>query len=400
MFGGTLKKILIVGASSYQLPGILKAKEMGLWTAVLDQNPNAPGVAYADTFFEVSTTDEAGVLEAATSFGADAIFTLATDQPMRAVAFASERLNLPGLTYDVAVRATDKFCQMETLKEMGVPIPWFLRVKESERLNPKEIPSFPCISKPVDSSGSRGVIYISDPDELNQSIVYSASFGKNKEVILQEFMEGPEVSCEMLVIDGQPVLLQVTDKITSGKPHFVEIGHSQPSSLPKAALAAIEKVACDACRAIGIKNSATHVEIMLTCDGPKIVELGARMGGDLIGTHLVELSTGIDMTRAAIMLALGLKPVIECGQPRASATSFMLANSGWVKKIGGVDKAQSQEGVQALFMFAREGDRIQQLKNGSDRLGQVVATADTPREALARCKKALSFIDIMVSDQN
>jgi len=124
------------------------------------------------------------------------------------------------------------------------------------------------------------------------------------------------------------------------------------------------------------------------------------MGGDLIGTHLVELSTGIDMTRAAIMLALGLKPVIEYGKPRASATSFMLANSGWVKKIDGVDKAQSQEGVQALFMFAREGDRIQQLKNGSDRLGQVVATADTPQEALARCKKALSFIDIMVSDQN
>ena len=92
-------------------------KVMGLWTAVLDQNPNAPGVAYADAFFEVSTTDEAGVLEAATSFGADAIFTLATDQPMRAVAFASERLNLPGLTYDVAVRATDKFCQMEALKE-------------------------------------------------------------------------------------------------------------------------------------------------------------------------------------------------------------------------------------------------------------------------------------------
>ena len=394
-----MKKILIVGASSYQLPGILKAKEMGLWTAVLDQNPNAPGVAYADTFFEVSTTDEAGVLEAATSFGADAIFTLATDQPMRAVAFASERLNLPGLTYDVAVRATDKFCQMEALTEKGVPIPWFLRVKESERLNPKEIPSFPCISKPVDSSGSRGVIYISDPDELNQSIVYSASFGKNKEVILQEFMEGPEVSCEMLVIDGQPVLLQVTDKITSGKPHFVEIGHSQPSSLPKAALAAIEKVACDACRAIGIKNSATHVEIMLTCDGPKIVELGARMGGDLIGSQLVQLSTGVDMTRAAIELALGQRPMVERHVAPASATVFLLAKSGIITEIYGIESAKELPGIEDVYFFFGVGDRVYSLKTGSDRIAQVVAVADTPEEALARCEKALSMIEITVSDK-
>lgn len=394
-----MKRILIVGASPYQLPGIVKAIEMGLFVGVVDQNPNAPGVRYANVFYEVSTTDEVGVWEAAKDFQADAVFTLATDQPMRAVAYATEQLGLPGLPRDVAVTATDKYLMREALRAKAVPIPWFIRIKDGQHLDPASVLSFPCISKPVDSSGSRGVMYLDDPKHLDASIAYSASFSKHREVIVEEFMEGPEVSCEMLVVDGQPVVLQVTDKITSGKPHFVEIAHSQPSLLPKEALSAIETLASDACLALGLDNCAAHVEIMLTFEGPKIVELGARMGGDLIGSQLVQLSTGVDMTRAAIELALGQRPMVERHVAPASATVFLLAKSGIITEIYGIESAKELPGIEDVYFFFGVGDRVHSLKTGSDRIAQVVAVADTPEEALARCEKALSMIEITVSDK-
>ncbi len=124
------KKLFIVGASVLQLPAILKAKEMGLEVAVADYDPKAVGIEYADAFYEVSTIDADGITAAAEDFGADGIMTLATDMPMRSVAAAAQKLGLPGISPQTAVKATDKGEMIKAFKEYSVESPWFFIIED------------------------------------------------------------------------------------------------------------------------------------------------------------------------------------------------------------------------------------------------------------------------------
>lgn len=145
-----MKKLLIIGASVLQLPAIKKAKEMGLYVAVADYNPKAVGIEYADEYFEVSTIDEERIYQVAKDFNADGIMTLATDMPMRSVAYATSKLKLVGISYDTALKATDKGAMISAFEKMGVEHPWYFIVD-----NPDMVDSviskitYPCICKPI-----------------------------------------------------------------------------------------------------------------------------------------------------------------------------------------------------------------------------------------------------------
>jgi len=391
------KRIFIVGASSLQLPAIRKAKSMGLRVGVADFNPEAVGVEYADEYFNVSTNDECGIYQAAKAFRADGVLTLATDRPIRAAAYATDKLGLPGISYETAIRATDKEEMIRAFEAHDVAHPWFHVVDKCvcSATTGSEI-AYPCVSKPVDGSGSRGVVLINHADELGEAIRYSATYGYDKRVIIEQFLEGTEVSVEVFVVDRVPQILAVTDKITTGRPHFVEVGHSQPSRIDLADLRAIEDLAARACLAVGIDQGPAHVEIMLTKEGPKMIELGARLGGDYIATHLVPLSTGIDVVGAVIVLALGGQPDLEPKHNRGAAIRYFSVQPGILKRIEGVEEAQLKEGVEEISTFKRVGDAITELRSSSDRVGMVIAHGDSPTQALKSCEAALEGIVIVV----
>lgn len=391
------KRILIVGASDFQLPAILKAKEMGLYVGVADINAAAVGVPYADRFFNVSTIDAEGIYMAAKEFAADGIVTLCTDMPMRAIAYACEKLGLRGLDVASAIRATDKGMMIEAFERSGVAHPKYQVLPSGNfKMFDKEAFTFPIITKPTDNSGSRGIMKVDSAEELQAALLYSSNDGRSGDVIVEEFMTGPEVSVELMVNDGIPHVLQVTDKLTTGAPHFVEIGHSQPSRLPKADLEEIKALAKHAALAVGIKNGAGHAEIILTKKGPKLVEIGARMGGDCITTHLVPLSTGIDMTRATIQVALGETPDIHSTCELGSAIRFIIPPKGKVVSVTGKEQAEAVQGVKLVDIQCKVGQILGELENGTKRVGYVIAQSDTPEDAIDICNKALSLIKISV----
>lgn len=393
-----MKRLFMIGASILQLPGIKKAKELGYYVGVADYDPNAVGIPYADEYFNVSTIDEEKIFEAAKEFRADGIMTLATDMPMRSVAYACQKLGLVGVNYDTAVKATDKGEMIKAFEAAGVEHPWYYIVNNPgdwEKILDKV--TYPCITKPTDNSGSRGIMLVNNREELEDAIFYSSENGRKGGVIVEEYMVGPEVSVEVVVHDGVPHVLQVTDKLTTGAPHFVEIGHSQPSRLPADGVEKIKDLARRAALAVGIKNGPAHVEIILTKDGPKMVELGARMGGGCITTHLVPLSTGIDMIKATIDICLGQTPDIEQKADMGSAIRFFLVPSGTIKKIEGVEDAEKIPGVKEISFTKHVGDESVELSSGADRVGYVIAQADTPEEAVTICEKALKTIKFALS---
>ena len=392
-----MKKVLIIGASILQLPAIRKAKELGYYVGVADYNPNAVGVAEADEYFNVSTIDVDGVVKVAKIFKPDGIMTLATDMPMRAVAKACEVCGLPGISFDTAIKATDKGEMIKAFEAASVEHPWYYIVPSRAELTTliDEI-TYPCIMKPTDNAGSRGVVLCHSREELESEYIYSRQESRGGRVIIEEYLEGPEFSIEIMVVDGEPHVLQITDKLTTGAPHFVEMGHSQPTRQNEANREKIRDLAVRACKAVGIHIGPAHVEMILTKDGPKMVELGARMGGDCITTHLVPLSTGIDMVGCTIKLACGERFDIEPKFNKGSAIRYFDAHDGVIKNIDGIDDAKKIAGVQEISIVHQVGETIGEIDSSTDRVGFVIAQGETVEEAVNSCEKAMEKVHFVI----
>lgn len=390
-----MKKLLIVGASILQLPAIKKAKENGYYTIVADFNPNAIGIPYADEFHCVSTIDVEGITKLAEEIKPDGIMTLATDMPMRALAYATSKLGLPGITFETAVMATDKGEMIKAFEKHGVEHPWYFIVDDENQLIAiVEKVTFPCVMKPTDNAGNRGVCFVANKEELLKEYSYSHDNSRSGQVIIEEYMEGQEVSVEIVVYKGDVHILAVTDKLTLGKPYFVEIGHAEQSQKSAETVAAIKDLATRAVKSVGIDNSPAHVEIMVTEDGPKMVELGSRMGGGCITSHLVPLSTGIDMIKSVMDLALGLEPDLEPKFNKGSALRHIVGVEGVIESIDGLEESRNVPGVIEVTMLKNIGDECHYFKNGADRIGYVIAQGKDAAEAIAICEEAIKKIQI------
>lgn len=388
---------MIVGASVLQLPAILKAKEMGLHVAVADYNPKAMGIKYADKYYDANTMDEDAILAASEDYQPDGIMTLATDMPMRGVAKTSDKLHLHSINYETAVKATDKYDMIKAFKAHNVPSPWYFVVDTLVDLKALETEiSFPCIIKPTDNAGSHGVAKIYSFQELLENYEYAHSCSRHGKVIVEEFLDGPEVSVEVMVINGKVNILQITDKITTEAPHFVEMGHTQPSRLPEQTKEAIREVATAACLAVGIDKGPAHVEMKVTKRGPVMIELGARMGGDNITTHLVPLSTGIDMVGSTIKVALGeepdITPTLHCG----SAIRYFEVPFGTIKAIENEDVAKQIPGVRQITFTKGIGEESTPIHCSNDRIGFVIAQGETAEKAAEICDIAMKIIKILI----
>jgi len=390
-----MHKILIIGASILQLPAILKAKEMGFHVGVIDYNPEEVGVPYADVFFDISTIDIDGILQTAKEFKPIGIMTMATDMPMRAIANATTKLGLPGISMETAIKATDKGEMIKAFHANNIETPWFFLIDHTKDLAAiKDTLCFPCIMKPTDNAGSRGVMLVENREALTGAYEYSKNHSRCGSVIIEEYMTGHEVSVEVMAVNGTIHILAVTDKLTTGAPYFVEMGHCQPSQLPDEDLKKIADLAKRATNALGIKIGPAHVEIMLTKNGPKMIEIGARMGGDCITSHLVPLSTGIDMTQATIAVATGQSPELKPRLSKGSAIRYFDSPKGTITDISGVDEAKKIAGIKEIIFSKKVGDQICAVKSSIDRAGYVIAQAQSAKTAIDICNKAARRIHI------
>ena len=174
------------------------------------------------------------------------------------------------------------------------------------------------------------------------------------------------------------------------------MGHSQPSRLPVDVQEAIRNVTVAACKAIGIDKGPAHVEMKVTKRGPVMIELGARMGGDNITTHLVPLSTGIDMVGSTIKMALGEEPDIEPALHCGSAIRYFEVPFGTIKAIEKVEEAKNVPGVKQITFTKEVGDESTPIHCSNDRIGFVIAQGATAEEAVKACEEAMSIVNVVI----
>lgn len=299
------KNIAIIGASYLQLPLVRKAREMNLRSICFAWDKGAVCKNEVDVFHPISITEKEAILSVCKEEKIDGICTIASDVAAPTVAFVADALGLVGNEYEAAVRANDKYQMRSAFKKAGIPCPRFASVASGDSVDFRDW-HFPLIVKPCDRSGSLGVQKVNDMTELLQGISRARSYSFKKKAIVEEYIEGREISVEFISFQSKHYPLTITDKVTTGPPHFVELEHHQPAALSGQQFDAIYDLTKRALSALGITNGASHTEYKITDDGRVfMIELGARMGGDFIGSDLVWLSTGYDFVKGVIQVALG-----------------------------------------------------------------------------------------------
>lgn len=300
-----MKKLAIIGASYLQQPLVEKCKELGIYSICFAWEEGAVCKNICDKFYPISTVDKEAILKACVEEKIDGITTIASDVATLTVCYVADKMGLVANPDKYSRTATNKYLMRQCFMEHNVPSPKFCL---TDGQIPEVIKSFcfPVIVKPTDRSGSRGVEKVLKQDNLQQAIDRARHESFQQKAVIEEFVEGREISVESISFKGKHYVLQITDKVTTEAPFFVELEHHQPSSLPEDIQNRVKGIVLNALDALHIQYGASHSELKITEDGDiRVIEIGARMGGDFIGSDLVRLSTGYDFLKGVIEVALG-----------------------------------------------------------------------------------------------
>lgn len=304
---GFRKKLAIIGANEYQNRLILKAKELGIETHVFSWGGGEIGELSADNFYHVDVRDKQEILERCKALKVDGVCSIASDLTNITVNYIREQLGYIKNSNRCLELTTNKYFMRDALKAGGSPIPDYRIAKNNQSLT--KLCHFPYIVKPVDRSGSRGVNLVHNFEQLQKAVEESIDESFLSESIIEEFIEGDEYSIESYSNGGSHFILQITEKITSGAPRFIEKAHLAPAILENDLEEKIKQVVAKALTDLKVEFGASHSEIKVDKSGEiKIIEIGSRMGGDFIGSDLVIQNTGIDFLKLEILNSLQ-KPV-------------------------------------------------------------------------------------------
>ena len=318
--------IAILGASYLQLPLIKKAKQLGYTTHVFAWAANDVGEKEADYFYPISIVEKNKIFDKCKEIGICGICSIASDIAVATVNYVSEKLNLTGNPINSTGKCTNKYLMRQAFFEHNIPCPKSFLIDEECEISNLPL-KFPAIVKPTDRSGSRGIYKVNSKKQVNDAVLKSIKESFENKAVIEEFVGGDEYSVEYISFNGEHHFLAVTQKYTTGEPHFIETAHVEPACLSNDILEKVKKIIPKALDALDIKYGASHSEIKIDSYGNiSVIEIGARMGGDCIGSDLVMYSTGLDYLRMVIDVSCGKRPNFSViGEKRAVKSVFMFS---------------------------------------------------------------------------
>jgi biotin carboxylase len=401
-----MKGIFLVSAGAEAIPGILRAREMGLFVAVSDGNPAAPGFTLADHPVVASTYDVEATVEAARRVHReihplDGVLSVAADVPLT-VASVAEELGLPGIPLESARLACDKLAMKERFLLEGVPIPWFREVGAEEELRRTvRDRGLPLVIKPVDGRGARGVLRLTEGVDLAWAFSEAHRHSPAGRVMVEEYLAGPQVSTESVLVEGEGATPGFSDRnyerLEHFTPYIIEDGGEQPSALSSAEQEAISRLTERAGLSLGVRTGTVKGDMVLTREGPRVIEIATRLSGGWFCTDQIPLATGVDLVGIAIRLALGEKVPIREAVPRRArgvAIRYLFPPPGRVTAIEGVEEVRRHKGIHRVEIFVRPGESIAGTTDHTKRAGCVITSGATREEAVARARAAVSSLRV------
>jgi biotin carboxylase len=369
-----------------------QARESGWRVVAVDGDPSAVGFDVADVSEATDFNDVEQVVEVGRRHAIDAVVAISSDRAVPIAAAVAERLGLPGIGVETALRMTDKAAMRFHLREHGVPQPEFVVVSELESASRElEKIGLPAVLKPVDSGGQRGVFVIATDDELVERLPRTLVHSTSGRAIIEQYIEGSELNGIVVVRRGEPRLVTLSDRLRPpGRGFGVGWIHLFPSQLGPAAVAAAEAVALAAVRALGLQDGIAFPQLLVTADGDvMVVEVAARIPAGQMA-DLVRLGVGVDLVDIALRQARGEEIPDELVEPRFQrplAIRFLTASpgilpTGTVRAVNGLDDIRRSPGVLEAGLYIQLGETISPVEVDADRRGYVIATAGDSSTAL------------------
>lgn len=397
------KRLLVLAAGILQVPVIKKAKEKGYYVIAVDGDSNAIGLQYADKAICANITDEEIMLEIAREQHVDGVIHPCSEVSMNVMGRINDELGLAGITKEQAIRATNKHLMREAFEKGNAPSPKSILTNSAEDAWEHLQNDFSTdgILKPSRNSGSRGIAkVVRDMNKADFINAYNIALNesRDKSVLIEQFIEGPEFSIEIIVWNGKVNVLTVTDKKTTGAPHFVELGHNQPSCYSKEDVETLKAAAVAGVKALGVNNCACHAEAKLMNGKAYLMEIGARLGGDFISTELTHLSTGVDMVAAAINVALGLEPDLSVKEePKGACIRYFCPKPGKLISVSNTEVLNSPH-VYKKEIYVHEGDIIPEVTSSLSRSGHVIVIEETPQKAIELAERLIREVEFETVD--
>jgi biotin carboxylase len=395
--------LLLLGGGPMQMPVIDWAHKLGLAVVCFDGKADVPGREQADTFVVCDISDKDLCLAKAREVGdtrpVNGVLTVGTDFSTT-VAWVAQGLGLPGIPFEVALRAKDKGLMRECFAHAGVGSPQF---SVWTRDHAPVIPTFgfPCVVKPADSMGARGVVLVHGDSELPAALDQACRFSPTGRGVVEQYIDGPEFSLDAIVENGVVHRLGLADRHIVFAPHFVEIGHSFPSAADPSDVEALWTEFERGIRAIGITRGAAKGDVKLSRSGPKIGEIAARLSGGYMSGWTYPLSSGRSATLWAIEACLGrslspqspdlFRPVVE----RA-----WISLPGIVRQVSGLAAVQALAGVEHVFVGLSAGRRMVFPTNNVEKAGNLVCTGATLEQAEQTARLARNLLKIELEAGN
>ena len=385
------RRLLVLGAGPAQLGLLRAARDRGLFVVACDRDARAPGFEYADRRAIVSAEDEPSIGKLAEAEAVDGVIAPGIDWPVAIAARVAARFGLPHpLSPGTASLAVSKQRQRERLSEAGVPQPNWEIATDAQGL------SVPCVVKPPDRQGQKGLTLVHERSELEAAVELAVAESRVGCALVEELVEGPEVTVNAFSTQGTFHPLTVTDRLTAEPPAFgVALAHAWPSAHDVSEAVEAAHAAADA---LGIQNGPTYTQVRLSKSGSKVMELAARLGGG----HDAEVcreALGIDLNGLALDAALGESVCVTKPAPAGGAcVRFLVPPEGELTALAGIDEARGAPGVVDARVYRRPGWVFGPLLRGADRAGFVLATGSSRDDALANAGRAADLIRFETAD--
>jgi biotin carboxylase len=397
-------RLLVLGAGPAQLGLLAAAHERGLYVIAADRDPAAPGFRYADRRAIVSAEDEEGIQRLADAERVNGVIAPGIDWPVAIAARVAERLALPHpISPATAVLATSKLRQRDRFAERGVPQPAYEVCRSAEEAEAAAGRlGYPCVLKAPDRQGQRGLGLVRTPADVGPAAAEALGSSRGGICLVEEYAPGREVTVNGFSRAGRFHPLTVTDREVAEPPAFgVALAHVWPSSLSPEEVGAAVDAAAQAAATLGVEEGPTYTQVLAGPEGPRVVELAARLGGGH-DAELCRAALGIDLNELALAAALGVEPGENALWPQARAggacVRFLVPPPGPLRAVEGVAEAAAVPGVVAVHVYREPGFVLAPLRRGADRAGAVVAVGRDRAEALARADEAAALVRFELAD--
>ena len=367
-------RILVFGVGDLQKSIIERCKAKNLFVVGIDPQAEATCRDLVDAFEIVGGQDFEKTIEVAERYQVRGVITAATDKPLVMMARVAEKLQLPFFSVETAEWSTDKLLMKQKFQEADIPCASGFILNSIDELTNLKV-DYPVIVKPRDNSGSRGVIYCNNFDEVEVAVQEALQYTRKGNVLVEEFIDGKEYSIESLHYAGKTHVIQYTEKITTPLPYNVELGHIQPADLSIIQKEEIYSIISSIAVCMGFMNCASHTELKINSKGLYVIETSPRLGGDFITSHLVPLSTGIVIEDLNIDLSIGEyfseESIIPKNNHYSGVTYFDLP-VGIISEIGDLDELNAINGLQLYSFKLKEGDTVHKITSSLDRYGMAI----------------------------